>query len=276
MGVTIYPGASNKQVDFISSGTWVCPANVYSANFLVIGAGGGGGGTSGALVTQYSQCGGGGGGSVKNVSLKTTPGLTYTITVGAKGTGPAGGPGTNGGFSEVVLSGTTLVRSWGGTGGVGILSGTKTAPVLSSTPAGGGGEANISTTATNFAGGGGGTNVFGNPTVADPAVLASYAEGSYGQASLPSGTQTVIGGAGFNGYGAGGGGGYTGSTVRITTGGAYSAGAGGQRNSTGTAAGSDAIANTGSGGGGAATFLSTTATAGGNGADGLVRVVYFG
>jgi hypothetical protein len=276
MGVTIFPAATNRQTDFTSSGTWVCPAGVYSAQFMVVGAGGGGGGIAGQTISQYAQGGGGGGGSVKNVTLTTIPGSSYTITVGAKGTSPAGGAGTNGGFSEVVLSGTTLVRSWGGTGGVGILAGAKNAPVLSATPAGGGGEGNVSTSSTNFAGGGGGTNVFGSPTVADVSTYASYAEGSYGQSSLPTGTQTVIGGAGFNGYGAGGGGGYTGATVRITAGGAYSAGAGGQRNTTGTAVGVAAVANSGSGGGGAATFLSTAATAGGNGADGLVRVVYFG
>jgi hypothetical protein len=45
---------------------------------------------------------------------------------------------------------------------------------------------------------------------------------------------------------------------------------------TGAGNGGAAVDNTGCGGGGGASHTSTTSTSGGNGADGLIRIEYFG
>jgi hypothetical protein len=281
MGVTIFPGPTNKQVDFTSSGTWVCPSGVYSAEFLVVGAGGGGGGVSVSGATMNAAGGGGGGGAVKKVNLVVTPGSSYTITVGAKGTGSAGAVGGNAGFTEVLLSGTTLVRSYGGQGGGGVISGTSTAPTLSRTLAGGGGQTISEGTAVNhYAGGGGGaTNGSIMSTTSNNILASSEATlGTLATATISASTYVSSGSGGIDGYGAGGSGGWVSATSPLTkqySTFSYNAGAGAVVQSTGGADGGAAIANTGCGGGGAGTYTNATSRAGGNGADGLVRVVYF-
>ena len=161
MSVNRIPAFLRKQQDFTSSGLWVCPGGVYSADFLVIGAGGAGGGSSGQLITNYVGAGGGGGGSVKKVSIATTPGTTYTITIGAKGTSTIGGAGTSGGYSEVVASAVTLIRSLGGGGGSGVISGAKNNSAFSQTLSGGGGTASLTSAVQSWGGAGGGTAISG-------------------------------------------------------------------------------------------------------------------
>lgn len=267
MAITQIPGPSNKIIDFTSSGTWVCPAGVFSAEFLVVGAGGGGGGADNSTSSYVAVGGGGGGGAVKQSHLAVTPGSSYTITVGAKGTSAIGAAGTNGGFSEVVLGGTTLMRSFGGQGGSGKNSADATvSPTLTLTMAGvGGNSTRDSANTERHAKGGGG------------AIQTSVGAGS------PEGSDqglSGISGFGIGNYGHGGGGG---STSLNLLPGNYSAapyGAGlGARNSsvsvaTDTAGGDATFA--GCGGGGGASSLSTTGASGGNGADGLVRITYFG
>lgn len=269
------PPATNRQVDFTSSGTWTCPSGVYSAEFLVVGAGGAGGGTSTA-VTHYGAGGGGGGGSVKKINLAVTPGTSYTITVGAKGTGSSAALGGNGGFSEVLNGATSLIKALGGQGGGATIAGVLTfAPLSTSYGTGGGVATGGSTTTVQLAGGGGGAAamMFNNTN------LNMGAEGSFGRQSSSTVGQTywVAGGQGIDGFGAGGSGGSTNTSTQYNTSvNATWAGTGANLSATGATAGGAAVANTGCGGGGSAAFLSTTAVAGGNGADGLVRVVYFG
>lgn len=281
MAFTRYPAATNRTIDFTSSGTWTCPSGVYSAEFLVVGAGGGGGAVTLSAATNYGVGGGGGGGAVKRVTLATTPGSSYTITVGAKGVGATGAAGTNGGYSEVVLSGTTLIRSYGGQGATSVVLGSILTPSLTtSTIAGGGGASAGDNTTSNWSASGGGGAAFTSSNF-QPWVTNRYygSEGSASQGGLSGSAGTVYipwGMPGIDGYGYGGSGGVTSpNTSYNTTHGAYGAGTGAKLSTTGATAGGAALANNGSGGGGAVAYLSTTAVAGGNGSDGLVRITYF-
>lgn len=288
MAINVFPLATNRTQEFTSSGTWTCPGGVYSAEFLVVGAGGAGGGTDMSVNTFLASGGGGGAGAVKKVVLPVNPGTSYTITIGAKGTGTAASAGGNGGFSEVLNGATVLIRSYGGGGGSGIdATDTEVLPTASSTVGCGGGQARTANGGNSCAGGGGGafvtfpaptgsTSVIGNTATAAPLLGL---EGGFGR---PGGTNTAafsIGGSGIDGFGFGGGGGVTLTSASMTdpaSKAGYSGGAGGFRTSTGTTAGSNALANTGSGGGGSSSHTNTTAVAGGNGADGYVRITYFG
>ena len=203
MASTVFPaaggGVTKQQTDFTESGTWTAPAGVYSAEFLVVGAGGSGGGLLSSLVTQYTASGGGGGGGVKNINLTVTPGTSYTITIGAKGTGSTG-VGANGGFSEVLDGASSLIKCYGGGGGWGLTGIVQVLPTLLNASAGMGGISNGGTTNTRFGGGGGGANPFIDP------YGETNSEGSgvkNGGASYPDYGGRSIGNAGFNGYGAG-------------------------------------------------------------------------
>ena len=280
MAFTKIPAATNRIVDFTSSGTWVCPSGVYSAEFMVVGAGGGGGGTSVSSATFYAAGAGGGGGAVKYAKLVTIPGASYTITIGAKGTGSSGAVGGNGGYSEIVYSGTTLIRSFGGQGGGACVSDASTLGTLSRTIAGAGGAGTPATTGSErLAPGGGGASVISS-TVNLTTNSRNYgAEGSGGntQVATRASRWTTFGQPGIDGYGAGGSGGVADSEASTfnTSGASYFAGVGVILNATGATNGGAAVANTGCGGGGGASYLSASSTAGGNGADGLIRIEYF-
>lgn len=292
MGFTKFPLPTNRTVDFTSSGTWTCPAGVYSAEFLVVGAGGAGGGVGASAVTRYANGGGGGGGAVKKVTLPTVPGSSYTITIGAKGTGSSAAAGGNGGFSEVLLSGTTLIRSFGGRGGNGVTA-TDSTSISASTGSVGGGAGRNSRGATATACGGGGGGAFAANLSLDANALlviqnftsnsASFTggiEGSFGRFGNDANAYygVSLGQPGIDGFGAGGGGSMTGTSAYDLPAASapYGAGAGVQQTTSGSTAGNNAIANTGSGGGGASLHTNTTSRAGGDGADGIVRITYFG
>lgn len=278
MAVSIFPGQTTRQQDFTSSGTWTAPSGVYSAKFLVVGAGGGGGGTT-QLVTEYAMGGGAGGGAVKQIDLSVTPGTSYTITIGAKGTGGSGAAaGGSGGFSEVLNGATSLIKCFGGAGGASTTgAGAEVNPTATQTMGGGGGRPN-SGAINRYSGGGGGAFFIVQSQVSATVTLTS-GEGSPGRtnASGDNGAIIATGGAGINGYGAGGGGAgnYSSGIAASCQGGSQFAGNGGLRTTAGVTNGGAAVANTGCGGGGGGAFLNATATTGGNGSDGLVRVVYF-
>jgi hypothetical protein len=282
MGYVKIPGATNRVSEFTSSGTWVCPSGVYSAEFLVVGAGGGGGGTSVTTAANYAAGGGGGGGAVKKVNLITTPGTSYTITIGAKGTGASAAVGGNGGFTEVLNGATTLVRSFGGQGGGACIADVQTLPTITRTAAGAGGNgATGSATSSKYGGGGGGAI---NGSNASATIDSGTINKFYSSEGTPAGNGSTtlsnyfmgFGSGGIDGYGAGGSGGATAiGADRAVSGASYFAGVGNYLTATGAGNGTAAVANTGCGGGGGSSFLSTTSTSGGNGADGLVRIVYF-
>jgi hypothetical protein len=292
VGFSVYPVATNRVKEFTSSGTWVCPSGVYAADFLVVGAGGAGGGVGSSGLLNTCVGGGGGGGAVKKVTLSTTPGTSYTVTIGAKGTGTGAAAGGNGGFTEILNGATTLIRSFGGRGGAGINA---TLTVVSSTAtgnvAGGGGQSTAPTSVTPTSGGGGGgalattpffaTTYYDSPSTSTEGLLNVGLEGSYGKLKGTTGNiYYTLGTAGIDGYGGGGGGGFYDTNVSRNalpqSAAPYGAGAGAVLTAASTSAvGTAALANTGGGGGGAASDKLTTSRAGGDGADGLVRIVYF-
>lgn len=278
MGFTKFPLPTNRTVDFTSSGTWICPAGVYSAEFFVVGAGGGGGGTGVSGATMYAVAGGGGGGAVKTVNLSVTPGTSYTITIGAKGTGASNAVGGNGGFTEVLNGATVLVRAFGGQGGGGCVSGSATQPTLSRTVGGAGGQANSEQASAQIGGGGGGAVLGYNDTTVTNVLNA--AEGARGRAATATVNQQyqTFGSGGINGYGAGGSGGaaLASASAYNISGASYFAGVGNYQTATGLGNGTAAVANTGCGGGGGSSHTNAGSTSGGNGADGLVRINYFG
>ena len=158
-------GSVGGSATFTTSGTWTCPAGVYTVFVRVLGGGAGGSGAG------YKVHGGGGGAAVENTAVvKVTPGTVYTITIGAGGAGVAYGvsPGGDGGNSSALG-----ITGYGGGGGIvnGYSSGSET-PFSSF--AGGslisGGRAiwmNTLSASTNGAGtlpgqGGGGGNFDGN------------------------------------------------------------------------------------------------------------------
>lgn len=109
-----------------ASGTYNPPAGVKSLEFIVTGAGGGGGGVDGQGASTAAASEGGSGGATSKLTV-TDIQASYTVTVGAKGTGGAAGAndGTNGGDSSVVATGVNIVGGGGlgGTGETGTLFG---------------------------------------------------------------------------------------------------------------------------------------------------------
>ncbi|UAY50643.1 PKD-like domain-containing protein [Ferruginibacter albus] len=130
-----------------SSTTWTCPIGVSSITVECWGAGGAGGG---ATANPSSGGGGGGGSYVKNTSIAVTPGTTYTITVGAGGSGSTGA-GQAGGDSW--FGSTTTILAKGGNGGNGASSTNQTATGAAAVTTG-----NVGATSPfNYYGGAGGT-----------------------------------------------------------------------------------------------------------------------
>lgn len=228
---------------FISSNTWVAPAGVTSVEYLVVGGGGGGGG-----AYDTGSAGGGGGGLVLYGTLSVVPGETYSIVVGAGGTGgtadrtvsPFEESGADGGDSSfhaiVAFGGGGGYRSRLQTGGTG-FGGFAANGLIA--PTGGNGAGNVDG-GENGGGGGGNTTAGGSST------------------TTPQ--QSNIGGLGFTSN-------ITGSDVIYGAG-----GVGGQVNI--SSAGSNAANNTGNGGQGA-TSISADNKNGGNGGSGKVILKYY-
>lgn len=88
-----------KQQVFTSSGTFTLPATALpSVDYIVMGAG-----ASGSAATYDDGTKGGGGGQYVEGIAELVPGNTYSIVVGAGGTGVSGTTnGNNGGASEIV------------------------------------------------------------------------------------------------------------------------------------------------------------------------------
>lgn len=290
MAISVYPPKTPRTIDFTSSSTWTVPAGVYSAEFLVVGAGGGGGSRGNIATTARTGAqGGGGGGAVKKLTLPTTPGSIYTITIGAKGLGAstATSPGAAGGTSEIVLSGTSLIVCYGGQGSASRNENTTYEPTVSKTVAGGAGNWTSSATAV---GGGGGSGsqalLLQESTVLYPSPLTASTtsvEGTTGKGSVTTTSSyanlNAVGTIGFEHYGHGGAGGWAVASAYSFAGATlYGAGAGGVAVGAGTKANGGNATMPGCGGGGAAMYQLTTTdfATGGNGADGLVRITYVG
>lgn len=131
------PAATTFNYSTPGTFNWVVPACVNYVTVEAWGGGGGGGGnvailkTSGASTETCTGAGGGGGGGYAARTFAVTPGQTYTIVVGAGGTGGVAGIGTTaGGISTPagngVVGGTSSfsgnsynLQATGGNGGGG-------------------------------------------------------------------------------------------------------------------------------------------------------------
>lgn len=206
------PTLGNNQI-FTSNGTFTVPAGVTFIAVDVWGAGGAGG-TGGASQNYtgywtYTAGGGGASGGYAKSFFTVTPGRTYSVVVGAGGTGSQAGFFVNGGQSGRVNtqgkpggtssfgSGATLVSAPGGAGGVSF-----------DTYCGGGGcNGNISCTAGWTSSGGVATN--GN--------FLNAGGSSGAMCNVGTGAPAVVHGG--RSYGAGGAGGPNGATTTNSPGG---------------------------------------------------------
>ena len=286
-GGTITTPAGYRVHTFTSGGTLAVNTG---GNIEVLVVGGGGGG-SGAF-----SAGGGAGGLIYSASYPVPAG-SYTIVVGAGGTGGVGWDndnamnatsGTNSSFGILIANGGGAGAQFG-TGATGAYTGGQKGQDGGS---GGGGAPDVDTVTTPYG--------FKIPGVSNQATYA-YAT-SYGNsggmggcfAPYPSGGGGGAGGAGgacsgsTNGNGgaslslsitgsavyyAGGGGGAGQSGCGAAGTGGTGSGGAGSLNST-TVRASDGVANTGGGGGGGGYNGTTTAQIGGNGGTGVVIVRY--
>jgi hypothetical protein len=218
---------------FTSVGTtsWTVPTGVYSVEYLVVGGGGGAG-------NGYDNAGGGGGGAgmVLTGNVAVTPGTSYTVTVGAGGTGGAdartnnpGLPGNNSVFGPITALG-------GGEG-------------LGSRTGGAAGSAQIGDTTAPTGGSGSGGGLGGKG-----------GGGATGAGSANSGATGGSGGAGI---------------ALSITGSSVTYGVGGPGGSAGapTTDGANGITNRGNGGQGGQSSSADSAK-GGDGGSGIVVVRY--
>jgi len=280
--VAALSGNTNYIVErFTTAGasTWVAPRGVTRIDLLVVG-GGGGGGSRGAG-------GGGAGGLAETTNYTVTPGTSYSVAVGAGG---SGGPsnamvsGSAGSASSFLLSGTGLTANGGGAGNAhgvssasGGASGTATGTGAVASNAGGTGkESGLCGSGDWCGGGGGGTGAAGT------AAVSTGGNGGAGRASSITGTSVTYGGGG-----GGGGGDSSSPSSSPTAGGTGGSGGGGDGGTTTWNAstsvctpsrGGNGTANTGSGGGGGGycnyNYSGDPQGGGGNGGTGIVVVRY--
>lgn len=126
--VLINPARQGSSKRVVTASETYTPANTVKAiEFEVVGAGGGGGGTDGAGggTAAASEAGGAGAYVFKRVELADIE-ASYTVTIGAAGSGGASGNnnGSSGGATTVVGSVPTISLSAGGGGGGGGDTGT--------------------------------------------------------------------------------------------------------------------------------------------------------
>ena len=239
-----------------------------TTSFLVLAGGGGGGhdqgggGGAGGYRSSYNSESSGGGGSAES-SLTLSQGTTYTITVGASGSGATSGAleGSDGGDSSISGSDITTITSIGGGGGAGNSSGANGRSGGSGGGAcGGSGTAGSGTanqgfdggvrfndaTSTDTGGGGGAGQVGSTPRNT----------GGDGVASTITGSSVTRGG---------GGGGMDYFANHDSSGGAGGGGNGGT--SSPVSGSTSGTANTGGGGGGGS---GGSPAEGGNGGSGVV------
>lgn len=188
----VYFAQTGKSRFFSGSGSWVAPTDVTLVFVTMVGGGGAGGG--------HGYYGGGGGGAYYiRVGVKVTPGNTYTVTVGAGGTGNASANGNAGGNSSFAADNITLTAN-GGSGSETRAGGTASGNILNantSTP-GGVGQSSVGGNGSADATGAGGGTPFGVGGLAN-AGGDGYSGTGYGSGGGPGVAVGAKGGAGTAG-----------------------------------------------------------------------------
>jgi len=243
----------------VGSNTFTVPAGVTKISAVLIGGGGAGGGGSNA--TGGGQ--GGGGGGLRYINdFPVTPGQTLTVIVGAGGNGGTG-VGGDGGDSSI----TGIVTAFGGKGGAALYTGTVGAGGDGSGGSGGATGGSGGTATLNAGAGGGGAAGYsgnggtgGNGSVTNGGVAGSG--GGAGGGGAPTDSGSGGGGVGVLGQGSSG----------SLSNGVGNAGSGGSNGSLGNTTNGAAGGLYGGGGGGADGQSGTVS--GGNGAQGVVRIIW--
>ena len=263
---------------FTSSGTLTVPSSFSTSSYYLVTAGGGGAGNSYFNATRGGG-GGGAGGVIYNTSYTLATG-SYTITIGAGGSGGAnenlGSDGSNttafsqtaiGGGGGAIFSntaGTGFDGRPGGSGGGGRGSGT----VGGAGTTGQGNAGGQGGDQTGGGGGGGGKSQTGFDTHQVAGDVPSAHDGGDGT-DYSSIFGTSLGESGyFGGGGAGSSGEDTGMTNNLT---GAAGGLGGGGNSEGVNGGTFENGDANTGGGGGAGHGSTSS---GSGGSGIVLIAY--
>jgi hypothetical protein len=236
------------------------PGAAGTVDLLLVGGGGAGGGTT---TTIGAGGGGGGGAVVYQTAVAITP-QTYTIAVGAGGTGVSGASG-NAGTASTGLgytangggAGTTNTAATDG-GGSGTSSSTSYTSTIGTYAYKGGNSFGSASTSSRAGGGGAGAGAAGTD--------AASATGGNGGI----GVQNNIDGQNLY-YAGGGGGGGTSGGAGVTSAGVVG---GGNSNGAGATSGAGFTNTIGTYGGGGGGSNRTTSTAGGGGRQGITIVRY--
>lgn len=270
----VYSGAVQGWLQYSSVST--PQLGGYAANYLVAAGGGGG--------ANYNSGGGGGAGGLLTGTATLVPGVAYTVTIGAGGTGSTGSSysQTNGANTSFIGSSASFTSIGGGAGG---NNGGTTAPYAARNGGSGGGAGGESggtgvvpgsgttgqgnaggygvvpyTTGYPCGGGGGASQVGGTASSSGPT-------GGYGG----NGTSSTISGTAVYYCGGGGGG-----TQVSGTGGAGGAGGGGNGGGSSVKDGVAGTANRGGGGGGGGYVSGPGTGDAGAGGSGIVILSYQG
>lgn len=170
---------------YTANDTWTKAANENSVLFICTGGGGAGGGTSNTAAGELSAGAGGGAGGWAQI-YKTAPAATYTLTVGAGGTGVSDATGNTGGNTTV---GAILTCN----GGVG---GARIANTAGTTTAVGGAGGTASSGDLNIVGRAGGYSWTNAAVLASAGAGASNPLGQGAVAPVTASVNNIVGAAG--------------------------------------------------------------------------------
>ncbi len=197
--LTLVSKAQVLQTYTSGSGTWTCPAGVFTVQIECWGAGGAGAGATPFGGIFYYAGGGGGGAYTISTSVAVVPGNNYSYSVGAGALG-TGGAGANGGNSSITII-STYTANGGSGGGTNTTGGTGGAGGTAGTIAGSAGTAgSLTTGGAGGAGAGPGAGAGGATLfVNNNGNNGSFIGGGGGGALKNSGTSARFGGNGANG-----------------------------------------------------------------------------
>jgi len=221
-GDMIY-NTTDSAIQVFDGSSWAAPGTkTFTADYLIIGAGGGGGqsapgflglggsGAGGYLASYNNEASGGGTSSLDSSVLVADGTTTYTVTIGAGGTGgaSAGNEGGSSVFIKTAFGGSPgaqryfpLRLKYGASGGGGTAVNGPSVGLPGQGYQGGAGN-NFTGSNTNHAAGGGG----GAGAVGAAASGSTGGNGGAGLASTITGSSVTRAGGGGGGGGTGGGG----------------------------------------------------------------------